>query len=139
MVDTQLLKIEAYHYKLDSVSDKDFQTFVRDELTPKWVALVKKHKVVRYTSTITPSSFAEQFRPQLEKTRPGWTMLEPNLTLTYYVRNFEDMLQLVGDPEYQVRGLEVEVGWIDSSRGHLKVGWETTFVEDGKVVNTTLK
>ncbi|KAI1120563.1 hypothetical protein F5Y10DRAFT_123432 [Nemania abortiva] len=134
----QLLKVEAFHYKLDSVSDEAFQKFVQDELTPTWVALVKKHKVVRYTSTITPSTFAARFRPQLEKTRPGWIMNEAHLTLTYYVRNFEDMLELISDPEYQARGRDVEIGWIDTSRGQIKIGWETTYLENGEVVNTTV-
>ncbi|KAH9908269.1 hypothetical protein F4778DRAFT_716734 [Xylariomycetidae sp. FL2044] len=139
MASTQLLKIEAYHYKLQEKSDEDFQKFVQDVLTPKWVTLVKKHQVVKYTSTITPSAFSEKFRPHLEKTRPGWTMNEANLTLTYYVRDFEQMLKLTADPEYQSRGRDVEKGWIDSSKGHIKVGWETTYVEEGEVVNTTIE
>ncbi|KAI1822644.1 hypothetical protein F4861DRAFT_513886 [Xylaria intraflava] len=134
----QLLKIEAFHYKLPSVSDDDFKKYVDEELTPKWLAVVKRHGVVRYTSTFTPSTFAKQFGPTLEKVRPGWTMKEAHMTLTYYVEKFEDMLELVGDPEYQSRGRDIEIGWIDASQGQLKLGWETTYIENGQVVNTTV-
>ncbi|KAH9890827.1 hypothetical protein F4778DRAFT_752381 [Xylariomycetidae sp. FL2044] len=138
---TQLLKVEACHYKLDSVSDEDFQKYVEEEVTPKWVSLLKKHNIVRYTSTLTPSTFPAQFRAHLEKTRPGWTMGEFNLTLTYYVDSFDDMLALTGDPSYRATSDALEEGYIDATRGQVKIGWETTYMEDGEVVNvkTTTK
>lgn len=63
-------------------------------------------------------------------------MLGAHLTLTYYVRSFEDMKAILSDPEYQARGRETEVGWIDTSKGQVKVGWETIYLENGEVVNT---
>ncbi|KAI1413197.1 hypothetical protein F5Y13DRAFT_161772 [Hypoxylon sp. FL1857] len=98
MAARDLLKIEAFHYKLDSVSDEAFEKYVHEVLTPKWIALVKRHNVVRYTSTIAPSTFAKEFGPVVEQTRPGWQMNEAHLTITYYVRNFEEMKAIVSDP-----------------------------------------
>ncbi|KAI1386967.1 uncharacterized protein F4822DRAFT_331212 [Hypoxylon trugodes] len=139
MATKQLLKVEAFHYKLDSVSDDAFEKYINEDLTPKWVALIKKHDVIRYTSTITPTTFAGEFGPVLEQLRPGWKMNEANLTLTYYVRSFDEMKAILNDPDYQAKGRDTEVGWIDTSRGQLKLGWETVYIENGEVVNTTPK
>ncbi|KAF3058362.1 putative dimeric alpha-beta barrel protein [Daldinia childiae] len=134
-----LLKIEAFHYKLESVTDEAFENYVCEVLIPKWVSIMKRHNVVRYTSTITPSSFAEQFGPALAKIRPDWSMLEAHFTRTYYVRNFDEMKAIIGDPDYQGKGGNIEVGWIDPSKGYVKVGWETVYIENGKVVNIVLE
>ncbi|OTA97041.1 hypothetical protein M434DRAFT_392221 [Hypoxylon sp. CO27-5] len=138
MAAKNILKVEAFHYKLDSVSDEAFEKYVHQVLTPKWVALVKRHNVLRYTSTITPSTFSKEFGPVLEQTRPGWQMNEAHLTITYYVRNIDEMKAIVADPEYESRGRDTEVGWIDTSKGQVKIGWETTYLEDGKVINTVV-
>lgn len=50
MTSKDILKVEAFHYKLDSVSDEAFEKYIHEELTPKWITLVKRHNVVRYTS-----------------------------------------------------------------------------------------
>lgn len=46
------------------------------------------------------------------------------------------MKAILADPEYQTRGRETEIGWIDASKGQVKIGWETTYLENGEVVNT---
>ncbi|KAI1849132.1 hypothetical protein JX266_005093 [Neoarthrinium moseri] len=50
--------------------------------------------------------------------------------------NLEDLKKLLSDPDYQEKGRDSEKGWIDSSRGEIRVGWETTYSENGEVVNT---
>ncbi|KAI1808967.1 hypothetical protein F4811DRAFT_499648 [Daldinia bambusicola] len=136
MSSENLLKIEAYHYKLESVTDEDFEKYVREVLTPKWVGLIKRHNVVRYTSTITPSSSAAEFGSIVASVRPGWTLIEAHLTFTYYVRSFDEFKGIIADPDYQAKGRDVEVGWIDTSKGHVKLGWESVYIENGQVVNT---
>ncbi len=40
MASKQFLKIDAYHYKDDPVSDSAFEAHVFEEILPKWTALV---------------------------------------------------------------------------------------------------
>ncbi|KAI1136026.1 hypothetical protein F5Y05DRAFT_121999 [Hypoxylon sp. FL0543] len=136
MASKEILKVEVFHYKLDSVSDEEFEKHIHEVLTPQWIGLVKRYNVLRYTSTFTPSTFAKEFGPVVDQMRPGWQMNEAHLTLTYYVRDFDEMKAIVADPDYQSRGRDTEAGWIDASKGQVKIGWETTYLEDGKVVNT---
>lgn len=56
--------------------------------------------------------------------------------LTYYVDSLDDLRRLLEDPEYQTKGRVKEKGWMDPSKGEIRVGWETTYIEKGQVVNT---
>jgi hypothetical protein len=55
MASRDVLKISAYHYKVDSVSDEEFEKHVHEVINPGWLGLVKKHGVIRYT-IVRPSS-----------------------------------------------------------------------------------
>ncbi|KAK7750073.1 hypothetical protein SLS62_008066 [Diatrype stigma] len=136
MASKEVLKVDVHHYKLSSVSDETFEKWFHEELTPKWIILVKKHNVLRYTATYTPPRFRNELGPQLDMVRPGWKISGSDVTLTYYVRDIDDLRALLGDPEYQKRGRESEEGFIDSTKGELHVGWETVYFEDGEIKNT---
>jgi hypothetical protein len=71
----------------------------------------------------------------VDKVRPGWTVGTSHAVLTYYVRDMEHMMQLVKDPEYQSKGRVSEAGWIDSSRGEIKIGYETVYIENGAITD----
>ncbi|KAI1085489.1 hypothetical protein F5B20DRAFT_5555 [Whalleya microplaca] len=122
MASRDVLKISAYHYKQDHVSDGDFEKWFHEVLTPQWVALVKKHNVLRYTATYTPSSFHVALSSELSHVRPGWQMGGGDIILTYYVRGIDEMRALPTDPEYNQRGRVSEKAYIDASKGELRAG-----------------
>jgi hypothetical protein len=72
---------------------------------------------------------------KLDKIRPGWQVGTAHAVLTYYVKDMNDMMKLINDPEYHAKGRESEEGWIDASKGEIHIGYEKVYLENGELVD----
>lgn len=49
------------------------------------------------------------------------------------------MMEITSDPDYQEVGRESEVGWIDSTKGEIMVGYERVYIENKELVDGSSK
>lgn len=42
---------------------------------------------------------------------------------------------MLTDPDWEGKVVAFEKDWIDTSRAETQIGWETAFLQDGKIVN----
>ncbi|KAI0434042.1 hypothetical protein F5Y09DRAFT_20152 [Xylaria sp. FL1042] len=132
----QLLKFTVQHYKNPNVSDEAFMKWYQEEHRPRMVKLVHKHNVARYSLFLTPSFLRSAFQEDLQKFRgkQGWKMADFDVTTTYWVTDPDHLRNMLSDPEWDEQVQDVEEGWIDQDRASIQVGWETTYVDDGKII-----
>ena len=61
-------------------------------------------------------------------------MDDHDIQVSVWVRNTEDMVAIVMDPDFQAL-VSDEDKMVDRERATLVAGWEEVYVEDGKIVN----
>lgn len=61
-------------------------------------------------------------------------MADFDVTTTYWVTDPDQLRNMLSDPEWDEQVQDVEEGWIDQDRASIQVGWETTYVDDGKII-----
>ncbi|ROT36441.1 hypothetical protein SODALDRAFT_335541 [Sodiomyces alkalinus F11] len=135
MASRDVLKVSALHYKDASKTDEEFEKHVHENINPAWVQLVKRHGVFKYAVAFCPSIISAKLAEKVEKTRPGWTVISSHAVLTYWVRDIEHMLALTADEGYKELGRTSEVGWIDSTKGEVMVGYERVYIENGEILD----
>ncbi|KAF3800380.1 hypothetical protein GCG54_00002413 [Colletotrichum gloeosporioides] len=74
--------------------------------------LLKRHKVMKYSSDVCLSNVCGALAAMVERLRPGWAVINSHAFLTYWVRD----MSLTSDPEYHEIGRNSEKGRIDSIR-----------------------
>ncbi|KAI0471775.1 hypothetical protein GGR56DRAFT_682028 [Xylariaceae sp. FL0804] len=136
----KLLKFTVQHYKDANVTDEEFSKWYLEVHRPRMVRLVHKHNVARYALYLTPSSLRAAFQEDLDKFRgaaagfKGWQMADFDVTTTYWVRNPDELRNMLADPEWDEQVQKPENGWIDQDRASIQVGWENVYVEDGQII-----
>ena len=79
------------------------------------------------------AAFGDELQNKLGKT--GWEMSPFDAVTTYWVRNPDDMRGLLADPDWTGKMGANEEGWIDTERATVMAGFETIYIQDGKIVN----
>ncbi|KAI1822717.1 hypothetical protein F4861DRAFT_513263 [Xylaria intraflava] len=133
----QLLKLSVQHYKHKDVSQDDFYKWLHAEHIPVAAEIVKKHNIVRWSTTLNPVAMQQAFGEELHSSlgKPaGWVMADFDAVTNYWVRDPNDIRALMRDPEWAERVSAVEVGWIDPERASILVGFENVFIDDGEIL-----
>lgn len=47
----------------------------------------------------------------------------------------EQLRAMLADPDWEGKVVAFERDWIDTSRESTQIGWESAFLQDGKIVN----
>ncbi|KAF2136528.1 uncharacterized protein K452DRAFT_322356 [Aplosporella prunicola CBS 121167] len=131
-----LLKLSVQHYRKEGVSEEAFTRWIQEDHIRRAVRILQKHNVVRYAQYLTPSAAREMFQADLAH-KPGWKLADYDAIISYWVRSADDMRGLLADPEWaeQVNARETE--WADTVNVVTMAGFETVYIEDGQIVNTT--
>lgn len=61
-------------------------------------------------------------------------MTQYDVTSSYWATP-DQFRAMLTDPDWQGKVIKFEEGWIDTSRAECQIGWETTFLQDGNIVN----
>lgn len=80
------------------------------------------------------------FQEDLDKLKgslPGWKMTPYDVTSSYWVSDPATLRELLTDPDWEGKVVAFEKDWIDTSRAEVQIGWETTYLEGGEMVNVT--
>ncbi|KUI64395.1 hypothetical protein VM1G_11192 [Cytospora mali] len=133
-----LLKFSAHHYRAEGVDEQAFAKWYQEEQIPRMMNLLKKHGIDRYKLYITPASLRSVFQEDLVKlkgTLPGWKMAPFDVTSSYWVTDPDKLRGLLSDPDWEGKVVAFEKDWIDTSKAEVQIGWESTYLEDGEIVN----
>lgn len=60
-----------------------------------------------------------------------------DVTSSYWVSDPATLRELLTDPDWEGKVVAFEKDWIDTSRAEVQIGWETTYLEGGEMVNVT--
>ncbi len=84
----------------------------------------------------TPSSLRKPRQEELKKANnPNWQVPEWDVTTTYLLNHPDDVGKFHGDPEWTSRVGVPATQWIADSI-HISFGYETIYLDEGKVMNT---
>lgn len=93
------------------------------------------------TQFFTPSSFKKDFQEHLDHlkgTSPaGWTMAPHDGAAIYWTNDFQNIRNMISDPEWDTNVRKFVEGWIDTTKVDVQIGTHMTFIENGKVVRNT--
>lgn len=67
--------------------------------------------------------------------RPGWEVNDCDLVLEYWVDDLESIKSLAADSDWIQMPLEGRRDWLDTSRSTVRIGYDTTYVVQGPVLN----
>lgn len=92
---------------------------------------------------MTPAAFKQAFQPDLDNFKggsaEGWNMAPYDAAVIYWVSDPQKIRNMLSDPDWSGKVVAFEKGWIDQTKVDVQVGTQTTYVEDGKIVNTITK
>jgi hypothetical protein len=69
----------------------------------------------------------------------GWNMAPYDAATIYWVTDAQNLRNMLNDPDWNNKVVAFESGWINQHKVDVQVGTQTTFIEDGKIVNTAIK
>ena len=71
--------------------------------------------------------------------RPGWKVNDCDVVLEHWVYDLESITNLAADPEWIGGDSKVQEEWIDMSRSTIHIGYDTTYLENGAIMNIAQK
>ncbi|KAI1403700.1 hypothetical protein F4819DRAFT_450149 [Hypoxylon fuscum] len=138
-----LIKISILHYRDQSHDEETWTKWYTEEQIPRFIPLVHKHGIDRCELYMTPAAFKQAFQPDLDNFKggsaEGWNMAPYDAAVIYWVSDPQKIRNMLSDPDWSGKVVAFEKGWIDQTKVDVQVGTQTTYVEDGKIVNTITK
>lgn len=55
----------------------------------------------------------------------------------YWTTDFQNIRNMLADPDWATKVAKSSEGWIDTKRADVQIGIQTTFIENGKAVQST--
>ncbi|RYP00872.1 hypothetical protein DL763_000502 [Monosporascus cannonballus] len=132
-----LLKWSVHHYKLPHVDDRAFAKWYTEVQVPQIMKIAKRHGILKYSLYITPSYLRDYFEAEIKeiKTAPGWKLAPFDVTAAYWADSPEKLKAMLADPDWENIIIAGEKPWIDTERADCQIGWDNTYLEDGKIIN----
>lgn len=152
-----LLKFSVMHYKKEGVSDEAFKKWFEEEQIPQSITMFKKYNIARYsmvllptiakafrspvtnilTKYLTPSILREKFDQELKERRnTNWKMADFSAVTSYWVHDPDDLRNVLASPEWAEKIAGPETDWVNMESAVVLAGFETVYLEDGKIINT---
>ncbi|KUI59468.1 hypothetical protein VP1G_06739 [Cytospora mali] len=91
----------------------------------------------------TPCSIKKMFQEELNELKggsaAGWNMAPYDVACIYWFSDRQKMDNLLNDPDWENKLSQFEKGWILQTKADIQIGTQTTYIENGKIVNTVTK
>ncbi|KAH8816997.1 hypothetical protein F5884DRAFT_873860 [Xylogone sp. PMI_703] len=139
MAAEQLLKFTVQHYRKAGVSEDNFVKWMKEVHVPSAIKLIQKHNIVNYSVFITPTFLQHAFTAEIEQLKKPWSMANFDAVTSYWVRSPDDMRGLLTDPEWLQSINEPEKEWVAAENVVVLAGFETVYLQDGKICNVQPK
>ncbi|CRK25924.1 hypothetical protein BN1723_013758 [Verticillium longisporum] len=129
------IKCTVEHRRKNGVYEETFMHWFTGQFLPRAVAVLKKHNVLKYAVQKMDSQVGAAFQAEAGQVRPGWKVNDCDLVLEYWVKDLESLKSLASDPEWIQTALEPGNDWFDMSGPTIRIGYDTTYLEHGYIVN----
>lgn len=71
----------------------------------------------------------------IEQARPGWKVSDCDIVLEHWVHDMDTIMAHSNDPEWASEVLKDQEKWVDMSKSTIHIGYDTTYLEDGVIMN----
>ncbi|KAK6074547.1 hypothetical protein SCUP515_06419 [Seiridium cupressi] len=112
-----MLKVSVPHYRDKARDEETWTKWYLEEQIPRFVPIAQKHGIDRVELAMAPYDAAT----------------------IYWVTDPQKIRNMLNEPIWMDKVTPSEKGWIDQNKVDVQAGQQTTFVEDGKVINTITK
>ncbi|KAK2591240.1 hypothetical protein QQS21_011082 [Conoideocrella luteorostrata] len=130
-----VLKLTSFRYRAKDVSEEQFHEYTSKDHGPKAARIQQRHGALRVEQYHTPSAIRDLVKDKMPWiNRPGWSVDDHDVQISYWVRTLEQAHAILMDPEFQALVQEAS-GYQDDDRATFAAGWVEVYVEDGKLVN----
>ncbi|KAL1856443.1 hypothetical protein Daus18300_010710 [Diaporthe australafricana] len=140
---TPMLKVSVLHYRDQSQDEGTFIKWWNEEHMPTIMPIALRHGIERVELYVTSSSFKQRFQQDLQKLKggsaAGWNMAPYDAASIYWTTDFQNIRNMLNDPDWEAKVTGSAEGWLDTSKADVQVGTQTTFIDNGKVVNNATK
>lgn len=75
----------------------------------------------------------------MAEVQPGWKVSDADVVLEYWTYDMANIKGLASDPEWTEGAAKDEDVWLDISKSNIHIGYHTTYLEDGGLINTEQK
>ncbi|KAK0618510.1 hypothetical protein B0T17DRAFT_538111 [Bombardia bombarda] len=138
---TKFLKVSVLHFRDQSRDEAEWKKWYLEEQIPRFVPVAHKHGIDRLEVYFTPTALKEMFQADLDTFKggcaAGWNMAPYDATIMYWVDDPQKVRNMLNDPDWNDKVIVFEKGWINQTKVEVQVGTQTTFIEEGKIVNIT--
>ncbi|KAJ0124364.1 hypothetical protein J7T55_005702 [Diaporthe amygdali] len=138
-----MLKVTVLHYRDQSHDEETWLKWYNEEQIPRFMPVALRNGVDRVEIYFTPTAFKAQFQEDLDNLKggcaEGWNMAPYDAAVIYWTSDPQKIRNMLTDPDWEGKVTKFEQGWIDQTKVDVQIGTQTTFIEDGKIINTTPK
>ncbi|KAK4206210.1 hypothetical protein QBC37DRAFT_329206 [Rhypophila decipiens] len=138
-----MFQITVLHYRHPSKDEESWTRWYLEEQIPRFMPIAKKHGIDRCELYLTPNRYKERFRNDMKDFKGGcassYHLAPYDAAVTYWVTDPQKIMNMLADPDFDNKALAFENGWTDQKKIDLQIGTQTTFLEDGKIINTVVK
>ncbi|KAK5637183.1 hypothetical protein RRF57_012895 [Xylaria bambusicola] len=138
-----MLKVSILHYRDPSRNEEEWTKWYIEEQIPRFIPVAQRHGIDRCELYMTPTVFKEKFQEDLDNLKggcaAGWNMAPYDAATIYWVTDAQKLRNMLSDPDWNNKVAAFEKGWISQNKVDVQVGTQTTFIEEGKIVNTVTK
>ncbi|ROW02527.1 hypothetical protein VMCG_06052 [Cytospora schulzeri] len=138
-----LLKLSVLHYRNQLHDEETWTKWYTEEMLPRFIPIVHRHGIERVETYFTPSTFKQMFQADLDQMKggsaAGWNMAPYDAATIYWFSDPQKLRNMLADPDWEGKVAKFEKDWIDLTKVDVQIGTQTTYIEDGKIVNTITK
>jgi hypothetical protein len=71
----------------------------------------------------------------LQAVHPTWNVSKADVVIQYWMPSLDSLMQLIQDPDWEGKAVKGQEDWIDTTRGTVHMTHETTYIENGEIVD----
>lgn len=87
----------------------------------------------------TDHQVSAAFQGLVDQVRPGWKVSDCDIVMEHWLYDLKSIGELSSDPEWFGTVLADQDEWLDNSRSAIHIGYDTTYFEDGAIINSPQK
>ncbi|KAI4861085.1 hypothetical protein F4820DRAFT_434706 [Hypoxylon rubiginosum] len=96
---------------------------------------MNKYGITKYSVYTRLPELCDAFQGDLQRVRPTWEVSKADFVLEYWMPDLTCLKSLVMDPEWVGGAVRDQDDWIDMSKSTVHIGYDTTYLENGKILN----
>ncbi|XDG06153.1 hypothetical protein ABKA04_005768 [Annulohypoxylon sp. FPYF3050] len=130
------IKYTVEHTRKDGVSDKTLMDWFHNVHLTAGLPLMKKYGIIKYAVHVQDPKVGAAFQLELDQVRPGWEVRKCDLVLEYWTYDMGNLKSLIMDSEWQEKAVKGEGDIFDVSKPTvIHIGYDTTYLSDGQIIN----